>query len=769
MNLIETDGIRKYYGGREEAILDGVTLELHPGERVGLIGPNGCGKSTLLKVIAGVLDPDGGTVRLHPGTVVGYLEQSPSFAPGRTVYEEAHSALEPLLAIQREFDQVAIRLAETASSDPESDEHQRLVKRLDFLQNELHRHDAYQLDHRVEAVLEGLEFPSETYDQPACSLSGGEVNRLVLAKLLLSDPDVLLLDEPSNHLDIEMTQWLEKFLVAHRAAMIIVSHDRWFLDRTTTHTFELFHGTVDRYTGNFSAYRSQQTERVLVQRRTWEKQQDEIAKMEDFIRRNHYGEKHAQAEDRRKKLERLERVSPPREIATPPFFMPEPQRSGDVVLRVEGLAKSYDRPLFESLTFDLLRGQRWAILGPNGCGKTTLLRCILGEEKADHGTVFVGAESKIGYFDQQLTSLDPELEVADAVRPPHKEMELPKRRDHLARFGITGDDVFKKIGTLSGGERCRVALARLAVREPNVLILDEPTNHLDLWARDALEQVLRKYPGTVLFISHDRFFVNQVADHLLIVEPGRWRTIDGNYATYEMLCEGGTASGEAMKARQTGTSRGSLSSQYHSSRAASQPSKSHSKKTSRNSSNASSMEPLASTLPNANGSAKKSGATKSGATKSGSDKHRHRSHGAAQRFQALSQSSGPTGEDFSNLPDAQPWDPRKKVPLPPADTGPTRSAIPAATTETPGSNQNSPSPQPPVRRRRKHPYRKVAEIEADIAAHEKRIEEIHQLFTQPEIQRDGAKVQDLWMELDSLKLVLEDLYDHWEEAMELNW
>ncbi len=756
MNLIEVQDIRKYYGGREDAVLDGTSLELHPGERVGLIGPNGCGKSTLLKIIAGVLEPDGGTMHVHPSTVVGYLEQAPTFAPGRTVYEEAHSALEPLLAIQRESEAVAKRLAETAdATEPEDEaEHQRLAKRFDFLQQELHRHDAYELDHKVEAVLDGLDFPPETYDQPADSLSGGEINRLVLAKLLLSDPDVLLLDEPSNHLDIETTEWLENFLLGHRAAMIIVSHDRWFLDRVTTHTFELFHGTIDRYPGNFSSYWTQKQERVLVQRRTWEKQRDEIAKMEDFIRRNHYGEKHGQAEDRRKKLERIERVAPPREIAPPPLFFPEPTRSGDVVLRVEHLTKSYDRTLFENLSFDILRGQRWGILGPNGCGKTTLLRCILGEETFDSGEVILGQETKIGYFDQHLATLDPEMEVADTVRPPRREMDLPHRRDHLARFGIIGEDVFKKVGMLSGGERCRVALARLAILEPNLLILDEPTNHLDLWARAALEKVLRDFCGTVLFISHDRYFVNQVADRLLIVEPGRFRVIDGNYATYEMLCVGGSVGEIASKARQTTPTKGS-------------------------SRKAPNTRGIVQSSPNetyvARGkSAKESGVALSkskGKKQSNGSNHggvpRGRSGAAAERFNALLQSKGPTGEDYGNLPEVTPWDPKRKVPLP--DEIPLEHVPMELATNGVTSSSAHTSDAKPAKRKRKYPYRKVEEVEADIAVQEKRVEEIHQLLTKPEILRNGSRVQDLQMELESVQLLLVQLYEHWEESVELNW
>ncbi|MDD3469133.1 MAG: ATP-binding cassette domain-containing protein [Thermoguttaceae bacterium] len=742
MNLIEVRNVRKYYGGRDDAVLDGTSLELHPGERVGLIGPNGCGKSTLLKIIAGVLEPDGGEIQVHPGTVVGYLEQAPTFAPGRTVYGEAHSALAPLLAIQHESEEVARRLAETADGAESEAEHQRLAKRFDFLQQELHRHDAYELDHKVEAVLDGLDFPPETYDQPADSLSGGEINRLVLAKLLLSDPDVLLLDEPSNHLDIETTEWLENFLLGHRAAMIIVSHDRWFLDRVTTHTFELFHGTVDRYSGNFSSYWTQKQERVLVQRRTWEKQREEIVKMEDFIRRNHYGEKHGQAEDRRKKLERIERVAPPREIAPPPLFFPEPTRSGDIVLRIENLTKSYDRTLFENLSFDILRGQRWGILGPNGCGKTTLLRCILGEETPDSGEVILGQETKIGYFDQHLATLDPEMEVADTVRPPHREMDLPRRRDHLARFGIIGEDVFKKVGMLSGGERCRVALARLAILEPNLLILDEPTNHLDLWARASLERVLREFLGTVLFISHDRYFVNQVADRLMIVEPGRFRVIDGNYSTYEMLCASGSVGEIALKARQT------------------IPMKSNSRKA---------PNTRGIVKPSANDAYVARGKNKDASTKlgrldgknrGGVSVQRGRSGAAAERFNAILQSQGPTGEDYGNLPETMPWDSKRKVPLP-EKTPVERSVTSPASADSLETKS--------TKRKRKYPYRKVGEVEADIAVQETRIDEIHRLLTKPEILRNGSRVQDLQMELESVQLLLAQLYEHWEESVELNW
>ena len=327
-------------------------------------------------------------------------------------------------------------------------------------------------------------------DQPVASLSGGEQNRLMLAKLLLAEPNLMILDEPSNHLDIDATEWLEEFLLESSAAMIVVSHDRYFLDRVTNRTLELFHGTVDGYTGNFSAYWQQKAERLLVERRTYEKQQIEIEKTKDFIRRNAYGQKHAQAEDRRKKLERIEPVAPPREIAAPAMRFPPAQRSGDIVVRAEGVAKAYDRPLFRDVSLDIARGQRWALLGPNGCGKTTLLRCLLGLMPPDEGEISLGQGVTVGYFDQQLAELDDELAVVDAIRPKHKQMNQQQRRNLLAGFGLTGERALQKVGSLSGGERCRAALARLAAAEANFLVLDEPTNHLDLWARDALETAL---------------------------------------------------------------------------------------------------------------------------------------------------------------------------------------------------------------------------------------------------------------------------------------
>ena len=631
MILLSVVEVRKHFG--PEPVLDGASFQVRPGDRVGLVGPNGCGKTTLLRIVAGLEQADGGSCQVHSAAHLGYLEQQPRFDADRTLHDEALGALANLVALQQEALEVAAGMAET--SDP--DEQKRLAARYDHLQHELHRQDAYNIQHRVERVLDGLRFRRESFSQSVSSLSGGEQNRLMLAKLLLAEPNLMILDEPSNHLDIDATEWLEQSLLESSAAMIVVSHDRYFLDKVTNRSFELCHGTVDCYSGNFSAYWRQKAERLLVEGRTYEKQQIEIEKTKDFIRRNAYGQKHAQAEDRRKKLERIEAVAPPREIAAPAVRFPPASRSGDIVVRAEGVAKSYDRPLFRDIAVDITRGQRWAVLGPNGCGKTTLLQCLLGLSQPDAGTVKLGQGVAVGYFDQQLAALEDDLAVLDAVRPEHKQMNQQQRRDLLARFGLTGDRALQKVGSLSGGERCRAALARLAAAEANFLVLDEPTNHLDLWARDALEQALVHFDGTVLLVSHDRYFVNRVVDHLLVIEPDRVRMIDGNYDSYRTL---------------------------------------------------------------------------------------------------LGRSPDPADG--------------------PSETPPKPSAKAAKT------------PAPKTAKRR-FAYRKVADLEHEIFERETHIEQLHRELTEPDALRDGERVRQIKTQIEQEQAVIKRLYEHWEEAAELNW
>ena len=632
MLVLRVEGVRKHFG--PQPVLSRVTFAVRPGERIGLVGPNGCGKTTLLRIIAGKDEAEGGTLEIHPSVKVGYLEQQPLVVPGRTLWEEVRTALDELIALQRESLEVAHALAET----DDAAEHRRLATRFDHLQQELHRRQAYNLDHKIERVLDGLGFSREAFGLPVDALSGGEQNRSMLAKLLLSDPGLLLLDEPSNHLDIEATEWLEDFLVNSPAAMIVVSHDRYFLDKVTTRTLELFRGTVDRYSGNFSAYWRQKEERLLVQQRTYERQQVEIEKAKEFIRRNAYGQKHTQAEDRRKKLHRIVPVEPPREIDAPVMRFPEPSRCGDIVLRARRLAKAYDRTLFADLSFDVTRGQRWGLLGPNGSGKTTLLRCLLGLTAPDEGNVHLGTGVKVGYFDQQLAELDDSTRVVDAIRPSGKEFNEQQRRDLLGRFGLSGDTALQTVARLSGGERCRAALARLAAAEANFLVLDEPTNHLDLWARDALQDALTSFTGTVLFVSHDRYFVDHVADHLLVVEPDRVCVVEGNYETYLRLI--GRKSSEPAAAE---------------------------------------IEPA----------------------------------------------------------------------------GPSRLERQSA--------------RKPAKPKRRFPFRKVVDLEQEIFQREARVEELHGRLARGETHRDGERVRRIRDEIAEEQRLLKTLYEHWEEATELNW
>src|SRR5438874_62445 len=512
MLLLSCTNLSRGYGATP--LFEDVEFEVHAGERVGFVGPNGAGKTTLLRILAGLDEPDSGKVTLHAGARLGLLQQVEEFPHGRTLFDEAKSAFDELIATQGEFE----RVAEELSSCTDETRRKQLSAKFDRLTELLRHHDAFELDHKVENVLSGLGFAEADFGRDVATFSGGQQRRLLLAKLLLSAPDVMLLDEPSNHLDIDTTRWLENYLAQQPEGMIVVSHDRYFLDKVTNRTFELHQRTITSYPGNYKQYvrlRDERYERLL---KEYEAQKEYVEKQEEYIRRAHYGQLAKQAQSRVKTLDKLERVDKPTRVSGPRIAFKDVTRSGDIIFHTEDLTKRYgDLVLFENLSFDLPRGRRLGIMGPNGSGKTTLLRILLGDEEPTSGTVQRGHLVFPGYLDQHLKMLDENKSVMRAVWPDDDPTQTEqKMRDLLGSFGLQGEIVEQQLKLCSGGERSRAALARLTVNGANVLILDEPTNHLDIWACDSLEEALKAYEGTVICVSHDRYFLNRVVDVLIV-------------------------------------------------------------------------------------------------------------------------------------------------------------------------------------------------------------------------------------------------------------
>ncbi len=510
-----------------------IGFELRAGERVGLVGPNGAGKSTLMKLLASQESPDTGSVRLHAGARISLLKQHAEISKGRTLFDEAKSALDEFLAMQQDLFRTADELA--SCSDPAK--HDALASRYDRLNELLRQHDAYSVDHKIEEVLQGLGFTTADYNKAVEHFSGGQVGRLMLAKLLLSAPDVMLLDEPSNHLDVDALVWLETYLVKQPEAMLIVSHDRYFLNRVVNKVFELSGGIINDYLGNFDQYWRLRQERYDFNLKAYEAQKEHIEKQEDYIRRNLAGQLSKQAQGRRKILERVERLQRPVMHQAPRMHFGPVKRTGDIVLQANNLSKSFEKPLFKNLSFQLQRGKRLGIYGPNGCGKSTLLSILLEKLLPDLGSFNLGAQVQLGFYDQHLKELNPD-DLAIRAAWPTNDFSITEQqmRDLLGRFGLEGRIVFQKVSSLSGGEKSRVCLAKLVKKGSNFLILDEPTNHLDLWACDALEQALIEFEGTVLVVSHDRYFLNRIVDFLIVMDgKGNTRTVTGNFEFYEEL------------------------------------------------------------------------------------------------------------------------------------------------------------------------------------------------------------------------------------------
>jgi ATP-binding cassette subfamily F protein 3 len=525
--MLTVSNLDKAFGPEE--IFRDVSFQLGERERAALVGVNGAGKSTLLRITAGADTSSRGEISFAHGSRVTYLAQESRFESDRTLREEARLAFaEALAAAARMRDlEREMESASGAALDELFQEYERLSLHFEVA-------GGYDVEHRTEEVLTGLGFTAEQFDEPVRVLSGGQKTRVGLAKALLADPDLLLLDEPTNHLDLGMIEWLEGFLREWSGAAIIVSHDRYFLDRVTERTLELSFGRLEDYPAPYARYLDLRAERLARRRQEYQEQQEFIARTEEFIRRYKAGQRSREARGRQTRLDRLERVERPQEHAALNLNMHPTFRSGRNVvhgtpLRVGYRADSVARELFSTEELRIERGDRVAIVGPNGSGKSTLLRTLVGEIPPLKGRVELGTNVKLGYYAQGHEGLPPEgtpLSILLSTQPMGEE----GARNYLARFLFRGDEVLRPVGALSGGERSRLALACLLVEGSNVLVLDEPTNHLDIQSRETLEAMLANYEGTVLFVSHDRFFIDRVANRVWELEGGTFRQYLGNYS-----------------------------------------------------------------------------------------------------------------------------------------------------------------------------------------------------------------------------------------------
>ncbi|MBR4576848.1 MAG: ABC-F family ATP-binding cassette domain-containing protein [Clostridia bacterium] len=530
MIILALQDVRKSFGTHE--VLKHVSFTLQEQDRMGMVGVNGCGKSTLMKIIAGIESADAGSVNIQKGLRIGYLAQQGELDGTETVQRALESVFDPLVRMEEEMRSLEHQIAEHGA-EPET--LQRLGGRYDALTREYERKRGYEWRSRAAGVLKGLKL-WESREMETSRLSGGERTRLCLGRMLLEEPELLLLDEPTNHLDLKSIAWLEEYLKSYRGAVLVISHDRYFLDHVCGRMAELILGTVETYTGNYTQYMEKRAEVYETRMKAWELQQKEIARQEAVIamyRRFNREKSIRLAESREKRLEKMERLEKPQEENTVRFRFDVRRRTGEDVLQTEGLEKRFgERILFRDVKMHIRAGERIALIGDNGTGKTTLLRCLTGEEQPDAGRIRWGTGVDIGYYDQHQAGLNEGKTVLDEVWDRFPRMEQYEVRGALGLFLFTGDEVFAPVSTLSGGEKGRVALTELMLRKDNVLLLDEPTNHLDMDSREVLEDALSDFPGTILAVSHDRYFINRFADKVFVLEEGGIREYLGNYDSY---------------------------------------------------------------------------------------------------------------------------------------------------------------------------------------------------------------------------------------------
>ena len=523
--LFRLSDVKKSFGGNE--ILKGVSFQVNPGEKVGLVGRNGAGKTTVFRLVTGEEGVDSGDVISMKGLRLGLLGQHVDFAPGETVHTAALSAFQEIHDIEAEM--------RSLEKQMETDHSAEVLDRYSDLQVRFEHADGFTYTARAESILLGLGFAKDSWSADATTLSGGQKNRLGMARLLLSSADVLLLDEPTNHLDVEAVEWLEDFLKEIDKAYVIISHDRYFLDRTTNRIIEIERGLAVTYKGNYSDFLEERELRREQQQREYENQRSLINKTEEFIRRNLEGQKTKQAKSRRNMLQRMERIEAvSSEKSGGSFGLKKVERTGNNVLTTEDLAIGYPkRTLATGLNLSLHRGEALGIIGANGTGKTTFLKTVLGQLRELDGKLMWGTKTNIGYYAQNLEDLWPGNEVIQELRRVAPLADNGTLRGFLAKFLFVGDDVFKPVSALSGGEKGRLSLAKLIYSEKNVLVLDEPTNHLDIPSRESLENALDEYTGTVIVVSHDRYFLDKIASQILSFErDGTTLQNSGNYTEF---------------------------------------------------------------------------------------------------------------------------------------------------------------------------------------------------------------------------------------------
>ena len=526
--LFRLSDVHKSFAAQD--VLRGASLQVNPGEHVGLVGRNGAGKTTIFRLVTGEESADRGDVVRARGLKLGLLAQHVHFKEGSTVHESALSAFGRLQQIEHEMHELEHRMADAG------DDLEKVLARYSDLQHEFEREGGFEYSAKAEAILQGLGFDRDTWQLETEKLSGGQQNRLGLACLLLSEPDVLLLDEPTNHLDVAAVEWLEEFLQSYASGFVIISHDRYFLDRACERIIEVENGQTNSYKGNYSAYLVEREERREIQQRAYENQQRLIAKTEEFIRKNLAGQKTKQAKSRRTMLQRLARVDAVRgDQASGDFRLQGIERAGTHVLTINEGAIGYgDKVLARDISLILRRGECLGVIGPNGCGKTTFLKTILGKIPSLNGEFRWGSKVEVGYYAQQLEDLDERNEIIMELRRVAPSIATAgELRSFLAKFLFFGDDVYKNVRDLSGGEKGRLSLAKLIYSGANVLVMDEPTNHLDIPSREALEEALEAYEGTIVTISHDRFFLDRVATQILALDgEGSVEHYNGDYTEY---------------------------------------------------------------------------------------------------------------------------------------------------------------------------------------------------------------------------------------------